>query len=97
MTTVNELIQEEMIRHAIGLDGYNNNVVRRIMAILNRSDKRMLDELISILSDVDPITFKAERLASMLASVRTIIGAGNAEAGQKLLDELKQFVDYETA
>ncbi|MFG5778028.1 minor capsid protein [Comamonas sp. J-3] len=57
----------------------------------------MLAELAEALSDVDPVSFKAERLASMLASVRTIIGAGNAEAGQKLLDELKQFVDYETA
>jgi SPP1 gp7 family putative phage head morphogenesis protein len=97
MVTVNELLEDEAVRHAVGLQGYSNGVLSRIMAILNRSDKRMLDELISILSDVDPITFKAERLASMLASVRTIIGAGNAEAGQKLLDELKQFVDYETA
>lgn len=97
MKTVNELIQDELIRHAVGLDGYSNNVVSRILAILNRSDRRMFAELIEALADVDPLTFKAERLASMLASVRAIITAGAAEAGAKLLDELREFVDYETA
>ena len=97
MATVNDLIQDEMIRHAIGLDGYSNNVVSRIMAILNRSNTRMTAELLEILSGVDVPTFKAERLASMLASVRSMIANGNAEAGDKLLSELKAFIDYETA
>lgn len=97
MTTVNELIQEEMIRHAIGLEGYNNNVVRRIMAVLNRSNSRMFTELMEVLADVGPTTFKAERLASMLASVRSMIAASNQQAGDALLDELKAFIDYEAA
>lgn len=97
MKTVNELIQSEMIRHAIGLDGYSNQVVNRIMAALNRSDQRMLAELIELLADVKPLTVKAERLASMLASVRLLIGAANEDAGLRLLSELRALVDYETA
>ena len=97
MTTVNELLQSEAIRHAVGLQGYSNSVVIRIMAILNRSDKRMLAELAEALSNVDPVSFKAERLGSMLASVRSIIAAANEEAGKKLLEELREFIDYEAA
>lgn len=97
MNTVNELIQSEIIRHSSGMQGYSNTVVQRIMAILNRSDQRMFAELLGILSDVDPLTFRAERLASMLASVRSIITAGNEEAGKRLLKELAELVDYETA
>ncbi|ULR87402.1 minor capsid protein [Comamonas sp. B21-038] len=97
MATVNELIRDEMIRHATALDGYSNNVVARIMAILNRSNARMAAELAEILTGVDGPNLQAERLTSMLASVRSMIAGGNAEMGEKLLNELKVFVDYETA
>lgn len=41
MATVNEILQDEHIAHAVSLEKYKLGVVRRIIAVLNRSDARL--------------------------------------------------------
>lgn len=97
MKSVNDLLAEESIRHALQLQGYSNNVVRRIMAVLGRSGERLYAELTLALERLDRASFTVERLESLLYSVRSV----NAEAyklmGIELTEQLRDFVAYEAA
>jgi len=97
MPTVNEMLLDEAIRHQVALAKYSNNVVRRIMALLNRSDARLFAELTAALERLDPASFTVERLESMLASVRSINAQAYALVGRELRRELQEFVTYEAA
>ena len=95
MDSVNDLLAEESIRHQVALQGYTTGVLHRMLALLNRSDTRLLDELSVALEQVAPTLFSMERLESLLTSVRSISAAIYQELGQKLNKELEEFVGYE--
>ena len=97
MTSVNSVLQEESIRHALQLQGYSNQIVRKIMAVLGRSDERLTAELALALERLDRASFTVERMESLLYGVRSV----NAEAyklmGVELTEQLRSFVQYEAA
>lgn len=97
MESVNDLLQDESIRHQVALQGYTTNVLHRLLAVLNRSDKRLMAELAEKLADFDPTLFSMERLESLLTSVRSLSAATYAELGQELTKELREFVGYEVS
>lgn len=95
MESVNDLLQAESIRHQVDLQGYTTGVLHRLLAVLNRSDQRLIAELTVKLVDFDPALFTMERLESLLTSVRSLSAATYAELGQELTKELREFVGYE--
>lgn len=97
MESVNDLLFDEAVRHQIHLAKYSNFVVRRIMAVLNRSDQRLYDELSAALARLDAESFTVERLESLLGSVRALNAQAYAQVGEELRKELVEFVVYEAA
>ena len=97
MESVNDLLASEAIRHAVQLQQYGNNVVRKIMAVLNRSDDRLFSELTQALQRLEPSSFTVERLESLLYSVRAVNSEAFKVVGKDLSDELRSFVEYEAS
>lgn len=97
MASVNDEILSESIRHQVALQGYTNNVLNRILAILNRADARLAAELHVALEGMTATTFTMERLESLLYSsgiLRESLATYN-EMGAKLGDDLREFMAYE--
>ena len=97
MPSINDLLQDESIRHQVALQGYSTGVVQRIMAVLNRSDARLAAELAVLLEGMTSTTFQMERLESLLTSVRSLSSAAYDQIGKALTDELREFVAYEVS
>ena len=97
MESVNDLLASEALRHAVALQKYSNNVVARIVAVLNRSDKRIFAELTERLERMDANSFSIERLESMLTSVRSLNTQAYGEVDRALTTELRDFVAYEAS
>lgn len=101
MATANERLLDEAIRHAVELNKYSNHVVQRMIAVLNRADRRLFAELIEALSRLDPDSFTVQRLQDMLASVMQLNAAAFDAVQRELTQELRDFlvyaVDYERA
>lgn len=97
MTSVNDLLLDAAIQHQIDLAKYETSIVRRMVAVLNRTDSRLFAELSARLETMDAASFSIERLESMLGSVRAINAQAYAQVGQDLRQELRDFVDYEAS
>lgn len=95
MTSVNELMQSEAIRHQTEIRKYTNAEVLKILAVLNRADRRMLAELAERLERMSPATFTMERLEAMLASVRMLSAEATRQAQGEFGADLRDFVSYE--
>lgn len=95
MASVNDWLLAESIRHSLGLERYSNGVVYRVIAKLNAADKRLYAELIQALDNRGAGSFKAERLESLLGSVRAANAASFEQVGRELTDSLKSFTEYE--
>lgn len=78
MASVNALLLDEAIDHAIDLRHYSNGVLRRVIGELNKQDVRLSAALAEALLRMEPDSFTVERLEALLSSVRAI----NAEAYQ---------------
>lgn len=95
--SANDMLMDEAIRHQIDLARYSNGLVRRMVAILNRADARLFAELTAALFRLDPESFTVERLESMLGSVRAMNAQAYSQIEQSLRQELRDFVEYESA
>lgn len=95
MASINDLLQDEAIRHQVALQGYTTGVLHRILAVLNRSDKRLAAELTVALESMSPTLFSMERLESLLSSVRVMSAQVYREMGAEMTKELEAFVPYE--
>jgi len=95
--SVNELLEGESMRHQVALQKYSNNVVSRIIATLNRADRRLFAELTERLERMDPASFSIERLEAMLTSVTSLNRQAYAAVDRELTAELKEFTAYEAA
>lgn len=93
----NDALMDAAIAHQIDITKYSNGVVRRMIAILNRSDSRLFAELVIALEQLDPTSFTVERLESMLGSVRALNAQAYAEVDRELRQELRDFTDYEVS
>lgn len=97
MPSVNDWLLDSAIQHQVDLGRYETNIVRRMVAILNRTDARLFAELTARLETMDAASFSVERLESMLGSVRALNAQAYAQVGQELRQELRDFVDYEAS
>lgn len=95
MKTVNDLLVDEAIRHQVQLSKYSNEAVRKMIALLNRSDQRLFEALLIALDQDVPSEFKVSRLDSLLGSVRAINSQAYSQLEQALISELRDFVNYE--
>ena len=96
MPTVNEILLNESIHHAVSLDQYKLSVVRRIIALLNQSDSSLTDALAKALERLPAESFTVERLEALLAEVRAINAQAYAQVAQELQADLKELSGYET-
>lgn len=97
MPSVNELLVDEAIRHQVALAKYTNEVVRKLITVLNRSDARLRAALLQALESETATTFKAERLEALLGSVRSLNSQAYAQVHQGLTTDLRDFTVYETS
>lgn len=97
MESVNDLLLAESIRHQVDLQGYSGGVLSRLLAVLRRSDARLVAELGEKLEGLDASTFSMERIESLLTSVRSLSAATYQELGYELNKELQEFVAYEVS
>jgi hypothetical protein len=97
MASANEWLLEESIRHALDLRQYENGIVRRLIAVLNRSDSRLFAELTEKLEHLGPDSFSVERLDALLASVRALNTEAFEAVQRELTQTLKEFTDSEVA
>lgn len=95
MPTVNEALQTAAIDHSHDLIRYQNQVVYKVIALLNRTDKDLFEQIQSALMRLPPEAFTVERLDSLLSSVREINSAAYQKIRFELQAELSQLVAYE--
>lgn len=96
MPTVNERLRDEAVAHAIGLNRYSTGVVRRIIAILNRTDADLVARIAEALTRVEPSVLTIERLESLLASVRDLNVQAYRAAYGAIPEDMASLADYET-
>ncbi|MBX8534541.1 hypothetical protein K5D33_07360 [Pseudomonas cichorii] len=96
MATVNEILADESIAHAISLDQYKLGVVRRVVALLNKSDASLTAALAEALEKLPANYFTVERLEMLLDDVREINAAAYEQVSDALQGELKEFAGHES-
>ena len=89
MATVNSLLENEHVAHAVSLEQYKLGVVRRIIAQLNRSDASLAAALTEALERMPAESFTVERLELLLDEVRSI----NAQAYAQVPGALRPWVN----
>jgi SPP1 gp7 family putative phage head morphogenesis protein len=97
MPSINRTIQSLLINHAVNARGYSANVLRRMIATLNRSDDAIFRELNRRLQYMDPDSFTIQRLDGMLDSVRQMNTAAYAEFDSGLRSSLRELSIFEVA
>lgn len=99
MATANEKLLDNTVNHSIDIQRFGNGVVRRMLAILNKADAKLTDELISALERMTPENFTVQRLDALLKEVRALNGKAytSVRTGLEvdLLDLVKSESDYQ--
>ncbi|HHR6036639.1 TPA: hypothetical protein ACS70C_000994 [Providencia alcalifaciens] len=97
MSTINELLADELIAHSLFSGRYSTGVAKRMFNALNSFDAELTAALVISLDDakINPDSFTARRLESLLSSVRSINKKAVESAQLLLLDELKSYAVYE--
>ncbi|MBM6442395.1 hypothetical protein JQF37_01980 [Pseudomonas sp. MIL9] len=95
MPTVNQVLEDEQIAHAVSLEKYKVGVVKRIISLLNRSDADLSAALAAALERLPPESFTVERLELLLDQVRLINTQAYAQVAQELQKDLKELAGYE--
>lgn len=96
MITVNEKILDASTLHAVRLERYKNNIVRRMIAVLNRTDTDLNIQLIKALEKLEGSEFNIKRIDNVLKSVRELNAETYATINEELATELKDLTEYET-
>lgn len=97
MATINELLLDAAVDHAIDLNQYSTFVVRRLIGVLNRVDADLAAALASALERMSPDRFTVERLEALLKSVRALNEQAYARVDRELRKELRNFAEVESA
>lgn len=92
---VNALLQDKAVDRAIDLHRYSNGIVRRMVAILNRTDARLTAQLSEALLQLDRDSFTVERLDALLASVRALNAQAYAQVFREFEPELRALAEAE--
>ena len=95
MATTNERLRDRSVSHAIGLERLKTATVRRIIALLNRVDQDLVQEIQDRLDRVGIEDMTQARLNELLRAVRAINREGYIVVGAALTDELEALAGYE--
>jgi SPP1 gp7 family putative phage head morphogenesis protein len=93
MLTVNELLHDKAIEHAIGLVRYSSATVRRIIALLNRTDPDIVAQIQARVGDISNVT--DDRLQALLAAIRDINRRAYDAVTKALEGDLIELAHYE--
>lgn len=93
--SANEDLFDRAVAHQVDLAKYTNGVVRRIIAVLNRSDSRLAAELQAAVDRAGEGAFNAQRLESLLGSARSLLATSYGEVGREFTAELASFAAAE--
>lgn len=97
MPTVNSILADESVAHAVDLQQYSVGVVRRMLALLNRVDADLAAELAAALERMPAESFTVERMERLLASVRELNTQAYAAVFGELTQELQDLAEYEAS
>lgn len=95
MATANEKMLDATVSHQLDELGYSNSVTRKMLAMLNRTDRDIVTQLNSQLDKLSPSTFTVDRLDKLLKSVYALNGETYTELSKQLNIELEDFTNYE--
>lgn len=96
MATANEQILDASTLHAVRLEGYKNEIVRKMIAILNKTESDLNAQLTIALKKLEGSTFNIERIDKLLKSTQKLSSEVYASVNDDLLTELKDLTVYET-
>lgn len=91
MPSVNDIIADATVGHAIGLQRLSNATVRKIIATLRRSDARVFERLLS--DDISALS--RARQEALLKDIRRIIESVYEDATGQLRADLEALATYE--
>lgn len=95
MATINEQLRDKGVDHAVNLQHYNEDILRKVRALLGRTDAKLFTELQSVLARLEPSAFTVQRLDAMLSSVRSLIDQGYQDMRTIIEREMRDLVGYE--
>lgn len=84
MPATAEQLHDLAVLHRISLGRYSTNVVRKVMALLNRIEQSIISRLL----EADPSSFSASRLEELLAELQVINHAGWLLVEQRMNGEV---------
>lgn len=91
MASVNEEILDRLTRHSIGLQRLSTATVRKVLALLRRSDTRLVARLL----DEDVSTLSRTRMEKLLTDLRRVIDSAYLDATGALQIDLEELAKYE--
>lgn len=94
---INEDLLDRAVDSSVDFTRYNNGVVRRIIALLNRVDKDLFEQLTAALDRLPAESFTVDRLDALLQSVRTLNESAYTALSNELGAELKDLVAFESS
>jgi len=94
MSSVNESLLDRATEHQIGLLRYSSATVRKIIALLNRTDADLVRQIQERVGDIETVT--DDRLAQLLAIIREINRQAYNAVLKALEGELIELAHYES-
>lgn len=95
MPTANEALLDRAIDREIAVRRFEQGVILRLIAVLNRSDARLTAQLAEALMSLDRESFTVERLEALLASVRQVNAEAYAAVFRELEPEMRALAELE--
>lgn len=100
MTTVNERILEAQIRHSIYLERYKAGVLRQIIALLNRTEADLIEQIAARLAKIEGRGYdlgkdSTQRLNDLLKAIKERRESVYQVLERQLSGELIDFASYE--
>lgn len=95
MQTVNEVLLDEMVAHAIGLTQYGEGLARQMLRLLNRADADLATALAAALERLPADAFTVQRLDATLEEVRRMNRLAYQAVNEQLLLDLRGLAEHE--
>lgn len=96
-TSVNDNLVDQAIDHAISLNRFSNGAVRRIVSLLNQTDKELQLAIAEALLRLPADSFTVQRLETLLGSVKALNASAMRAVEAALEGEMRDLADFEAA
>lgn len=93
--TVNARLLDESIAHGLYLSRYSAGIAKKMVRLLNDSDKELSARLLVALEDADADSLTVQRLNSLLRDVRKFNSLSIEHVFSALGDDLRDYASYE--